>query len=137
MLNRVNLRGRLGKDPVLTVTTSGISVCNFSIAVDRIRKSDSASVTDWINCVTWKQSADYLTQYAKKGDLVVIDGRLQNSGYKDRNTQKMITSTEVHVDRVEIISRKTQASESHEDLVPQEDNGYMYQSFPTDPSDPF
>jgi len=106
MINTVTLTGRLGKDIELRKTTSGLSVTNFSIANERSRGGQQDKVTDWINCVVWKQGADYLSNYAHKGDMIGITGRLQNSSYTDRTTGKTITVTEVLCDHVEIESKK-------------------------------
>lgn len=81
-------QGRLGQDPELKrVGQNNISVVNFSIAINRIKKSkDDADITDWIKCVAWGHSADYLDQYAKKGDLLGVSGTLQHAEpWTDKN----------------------------------------------------
>ena len=121
MINTVILTGRLGKDPELRKTTSGISVCNFSIAIDRVRTSTQEKVADWINCVAWRQSADYLTSYAHKGDVIGVEGALHNAKYQDHQTGKTFTTTEVLVTHLEIIrSKKTDSSSSGDDIQTQE-----------------
>ena len=121
MINTVILTGRLGKDPELRKTTSGISVCNFSIAIDRVRTSTQEKVADWINCVAWRQSADYLTSYAHKGDVIGVEGALHNAKYPDHQTGKTFTTTEVLVTHLEIIrSKKTDSSSSGDDIQTQE-----------------
>ena len=67
MINRVILTGRLARDPELRKTQSGLSVCGFQLAVDRPQlKGQDEAVTDWISCQAWRQSADYICNYAKR-----------------------------------------------------------------------
>ena len=82
MLNRVVLIGRLTRDPELRVTTSGKSVCDFSIAVQkRIKSQDGSPDADFFKIVAWGQTADYASNYFTKGRLVAVDGRLQSRKY--------------------------------------------------------
>ena len=76
MINRVILTGRLARDPELRKTQSGLSVCSFQLAVDRPKqKGQDDAVTDWISCQVWRQAADYICNYAKKGALLAVDSR--------------------------------------------------------------
>ena len=100
-INNVVLVGRLTKDIDLRKTQSNISNCKFTLAVDRRYKSDEA---DFINCVAWKQSADFLSQYAKKGTIVSVEGRIQTSSYDGQNGKVFVT--EVIADNVQIIGEK-------------------------------
>ena len=81
-MNSINLVGRLTADPELKTTQSGISVCTFSLAVNRPRVKDT---TDFINCVAWRQSAEYLCNYGRKGNLVAVSGVLTSRKYDDSN----------------------------------------------------
>lgn len=102
MINRVILTGRLTKDPELRKTKTGMSVCNFLLAVDRPKqKGQDKVVTDWISCQAWRQSADYICRYAKKGALLAVDGRIQTNSYDNAAGQK-VHSTEIVCERVEI-----------------------------------
>ena len=102
MINRVILTGRLARDPELRKTQSGLSVCSFQLAVDRPKlKGQDEAVTDWISCQAWRQSADYICNYAKKGALLAVDGRLQTRSYDNASGQK-VHVTEVVCERVEI-----------------------------------
>lgn len=100
MINRVILTGRLARDPELRKTQSGLSVCSFQLAVDRPNLKGQ-NETDWISCQAWRQSADYICNYAKKGALLAVDGRLQTRSYDNASGQK-IHVTEVVCERVEI-----------------------------------
>lgn len=102
MINRVILTGRLARDPELRKTQSGLSVCGFQLAVDRPKlKGQDEAVTDWISCQAWRQSADYICNYAKKGALLAVDGRIQTRSYDNASGQK-VNVTEVVCKRVEI-----------------------------------
>lgn len=102
MINRVVITGRLARDPELRKTQSGLSVCSFQLAVDRPKqKGQDDAVTDWISCQAWRQTADYICNYAKKGALLAIDGRLQTRSYDNASGQK-VHVTEVVCERVEI-----------------------------------
>lgn len=102
MINRVILTGRLARDPELRKTQSGLSVCGFQLAVDRPKlKGQDEAVTDWISCQAWRQFADYICNYAKKGALLAVDGRIQTRSYDNASGQK-VNVTEVVCERVEI-----------------------------------
>ena len=81
-MNAINLVGRLTADPELKQTQSGKSVCSFTLAVSRPRVKDT---TDFINCVVWNQSAEYLTTYGRKGNLVAVTGVLTSRKYDDKD----------------------------------------------------
>lgn len=82
-INNVVLVGRLTRDPELRKTNTGKSVCSFSVATNRRKKKDEESQADYVNCVAWEQSADYLTQFGHKGDIVTVTGRIQSRKYDD------------------------------------------------------
>ena len=100
-LNNVVLVGRLTKDIDLRKTQSNISNCKFTLAVNRRFNNEEA---DFINCVAWKQSAEYLSNYAKKGTIVSVEGRIQTSSYEGKNGT--VYATEVVADNVQIITEK-------------------------------
>lgn len=81
-MNSINLVGRLTADPELKQTQSGKSVCSFTLAVSRPRVKDT---TDFINVVAWNQSAEYLTNYGRKGNLVAVTGVLTSRKYDDKD----------------------------------------------------
>ncbi len=111
MINRVILTGRLARDPELRKTQSGLSVCGFQLAVDRPKlKGQDEAVTDWISCQAWRQSADYICNYAKKGALLAVDGRIQTRNYDNASGQKVYV-TEVVCDSVQLLESKS-ASEN-------------------------
>ena len=83
MINNVVLVGRLTRDPELRKTQTGKSVLSFSCAVNRKFKTETQTA-DFINCVAWNQTADFLARYATKGALVGIEGRIQTRNYEDK-----------------------------------------------------
>lgn len=106
MINRVVLVGRLTKDVEVRKTQSGLSCANFTVACDRFRKKDDQEQrADFINCVAWRQAADFLGSYAQKGMLVGIDGNIQTRSYENRDGQKVYI-TEVLADSVQILEKK-------------------------------
>lgn len=98
MLNVVTISGRLVRDPELRHTNSGKSVCSFTLAVDRDFKPNGEKEVDYIDCVSWGNTAEFITRYTQKGRLVIASGRLQirewtdNGGNKRRNAE-VITSS--------------------------------------------
>ena len=107
-LNKVMLIGRLTSDPELKQTPSGVSVTSFSIAVNRrFNKSAESQQADFINIVAWRQSAEFITRYFKKGRSILIIGSLQTRTWQDQQGQKRY-STEVVVDEVQFVDNKPQ-----------------------------
>ena len=106
-LNRVVLVGRLTKDIELRKTNSNASVCSFTVAVDRRFQSQqqAGQTADFINCIAWRQSADFLSNYATKGTIVSVEGRIQTRSYDGQNGKVYVT--EVVADSVQIISNRT------------------------------
>ncbi|MBR7071763.1 MAG: single-stranded DNA-binding protein [Clostridia bacterium] len=85
MFNIVILTGRLTADPELKTTPNGISVTSFSIAVSRRYRSGEQTQTDFINIVAWRQTAEFISKYFKKGSLIGIEGSIQTRKYVDKN----------------------------------------------------
>lgn len=85
MLNRVTIMGRLAKDPTYRTTRSDIPVTNFSLAVERdyINHDTKERDVDYINVTAWRGLADWVMRYLKKGQMVVVDGRMESSSWTD------------------------------------------------------
>lgn len=96
-MNAVNLIGRLTADPEVRQTPNATSVCSFTIAVDRY--SNGERKADFINCVAWRQNAENIAKFFKKGGLIAINGSIQTRQYQDKDTGKNRTAFEVLVDR--------------------------------------
>lgn len=93
MINNVVLVGRITKDPEIRYTSSNIASCSFTLAVDRGFISQSGErQSDFINCVAWRQSADFMSQYIKKGYMMGITGRIQTRSYQAQDgTTRYVT----------------------------------------------
>ena len=100
MLNVVVLSGRLTADPELKTTANGISVCSFSIAVERRFKSGEERQSDFINIVTWRSSAEFVSKYFKKGQMIAIRGSIQTRKYQDKDGNNR-TAFEVVADDIQ------------------------------------
>lgn len=97
-LNQVVLMGRLTRDPELKSTQSGVDVTTFTLAVDRsYAKAGTERETDFLDCVAWRGTAEFVSRYFKKGMQVAVTGRIQTRKWKDQNDQKRV-SVEVVVD---------------------------------------
>ena len=105
MLNVVVLSGRLTQDPELKTTANGISVCSFSIAVERRFKSGEERQSDFINIVTWRSSAEFVSKYFKKGQMIAIRGSIQTRRYVDKNGNNR-TAFEVVANNVQFVESK-------------------------------
>lgn len=101
-MNIVTITGRLGADIELRQTQQGVSVATFTMAVNRPRAKDT---TDWINCVAWRQNAEFLSRYAHKGDMVAVVGMLTVRKYEDKDGNKRV-AYEVLCDRVESLQKR-------------------------------
>ena len=110
MLNVVIIMGRLTADPELKTTNSGISVTSFSVAVSRNYSKDGNAQTDFINCIAWRNNAEFITRYFGKGQMIAIKGSLQQNSYTDKNGNKR-TSYDVVVDTADFCGRKEEAHE--------------------------
>ena len=124
MINRVVLVGRLTRDVEVRKTQSGLSVASFTVACDRRgSRQEGQQTADFISCVAWRQSADFLGQYARKGALVAVEGRLQSRSY-DRNDGTKAYVTEVQCDNVSLCESRA-TSESRQ----QNQNSYGNSSY--------
>ena len=101
MLNHITIMGRLTRDPELRRTGSGIAVASFTLAVDRdFGKNDNGErETDFIDCVAWRQTGEFVSKYFTKGRMAVVSGRLQIRGWTDKDGNKRRTA-EVVADNV-------------------------------------
>ena len=114
-LNKVILAGHLTATPELRQTPNGVSVTSFSIAINR-RVSRNAegsqnagSSVDFINCVAWRNQADFVTRYFKKGSAICVTGRLENRNWTDQQGNKRY-ATEVNVDEVNFVDSNGQGN---------------------------
>lgn len=100
MLNHITIMGRLTRDPELRRTGSGIAVTSFTVAVDRDIKNNAGETdTDFIDCVAWRQTGEFVAKYFAKGRMAVVSGKLQIRGWIDKNGNRRRTA-EVIADNV-------------------------------------
>lgn len=125
-LNRIIIGGNLVRDPELKQTAQGVSVCSISIAVHRIAKEDK---TDFFEVVCWRQGAEYIAKYGKKGDTVVVSGRMQSRDWEDKQGNKR-TSWEIVADEVTVVSSKQPAAEP----TPAQNQPHMPSAYANQPS---
>lgn len=85
MLNKIVVMGRLVKDPDLRATASGKPVANFTLAVERDREVNGERATDFIDCVAWNGTAEFVSKYFSKGSMAVVAGRFQSRKYTDKD----------------------------------------------------
>ena len=111
-MNKVVLVGRLARDPELRTTPSGVSVCNFTVACDRRYAQNGERQADFISCIAWRQSAEFVSRYFKKGDRIALDGSIQTRSWDDANGNKRY-ATEVVVEHVEFAQSKGEGSGSY------------------------
>ena len=101
MLNHITIMGRLTRDPELRRTGSGVAVASFTLAVDRdfAPKDGGEKETDFIDCVAWRSTGEFVSKYFKKGSMAVASGRLQIRSWTDKDGNKR-RSAEVLADNV-------------------------------------
>lgn len=103
-MNKIIIIGNLTRDPDLAETASGTAYCNFSVAVNRaMPDSDGNKQTDFFNCTAWRQRAEVIAKYCKKGSKVLIEGEMQSRKYTDKDGNERTTWNLV-VKEVEFLS---------------------------------
>ena len=111
-MNNVSLMGRLTADPELKTTQNGISYCRFTVAVNRYSK-DGEDTADFISCVAWRSTAEFICNYFLKGNKIALIGSIQTGSYTDKDGRKVYT-TDVNTDKVFFCeSKKESSSESN------------------------
>ena len=88
MLNKIILMGRLVRDPELKTTNSDIPVCKFTVAVNRPYQKDKEQKADFINVTAWRGTAEFVSKYFNKGSIIIVEGKLQNNDYTDKDGVK-------------------------------------------------
>lgn len=113
MLNHIVIMGRLTRDPEMRRTGSGLAVASFCVAVDRDfpNKETGEKETDFINCVAWRQTGEFVSKYFTKGSLTVVSGRLQIRKWTDDNGNNR-TTAEIVADNVYFGGSKKENTQS-------------------------
>lgn len=110
MINTVALTGRLTYEPELKSTPSGVSVIRFQIACDRKYQAQGQErQADFIDCIAWRSTAEFISRYFNKGDMIGIEGSIQTSNYTDKNGNKR-KQVEVLTDNVSFCGSKQQSN---------------------------
>lgn len=135
--NKVILIGNLTADPELKQSTSGVSVCSFSIAVNR--KMAKNNECDFITVVAWRQQAEFVTRYFKKGQPILVCGQLQTRTWTDNQGQKRY-ATEVVADEVAFVEKKENSGDAKNNVptqpyMPDAYSGANSQNFENIPND--
>ena len=113
MINNVVLVGRITKDPEVRTISSGSATCSFTLAIDRNFQSQQGErQADFIPCVAWNQSAQFIGNYVKKGYLLGVEGRIQTRSYQDQQGQTRYV-TEVVCNRVENLTPRETSNTSN------------------------
>jgi len=126
-LNRIVLIGRLTRDPEMKYTPQGIAVATMGIAVDRFTKDDQGEYeTDFFNVVAWRRSAEFASNYLKKGRLVSIDGRLQARSWVEQTSGQKLTVYEIVAENIQGLDKRSDSeamSETEMSGAPHEARG--------------
>lgn len=115
-MNSVVLMGRLTRDPELRQTPNGIFTCALSIAVDRgYTKQGEERRTDFINCVAWRQTAEFISKYFAKGEMIAVEGRLQVRTWTDEGRTRY--AAEVVIDQVHFCGGRSKKADMKDENI--------------------
>ena len=131
MLNHITLMGRLTRDPELRYTQSGTPVASFTLAVDRdfASRESGERQTDFIDCVAWRKTGEFVSKYFTKGSMAVVSGRLEIRDWQDREGNKR-RNAEVNVDNMYFgESKRREGGESSYYRAPAAQNAGGYSDF--------
>jgi single-strand DNA-binding protein len=143
-LNKVILMGNMCADPELKATQSGTSVCSFNVAINRYSKEPDAKKVDFFTVVAWQAKAEFVSRYFKKGQAIVVCGRLENREWTDKNGNKRI-STEIIAEEISFAGGKESSSEAKNESPIQSyaptgyatGNSQNFEEIPSDETLPF
>ena len=127
-LNKVVLAGRITADPELKQTTTGVSVLSFSLAVNRrfSKNEQGEQQTDFINMVAWRQTAEFISKYFRKGSAICVTGSIQTRSWQDNQGQKRY-ATEVVVDEAMFVDSRSESGNA-------QGNSYMPDAYNATPA---
>lgn len=130
MINNVTLVGRLARDPDMRYTPNGVAVVNFTLAVNRpYRNQNGENQADFIQCVTWRKSAEALAQHQRKGNLIGVTGSIQTRNYENEQGQRVYV-TEVLANSVQFLepaNRQQNQGQNQGQINFQNQNPYQQQ----------
>ncbi len=122
-MNKVILMGRLTKDAEMRQTPNGISVARFSIAVNRRFAKEGQQQADFINCVAWRQTGEFISRYFRKGSMIAVVGSIQSRSWDGQDGKKQY-ATEVVVDEAYFTGENRENAGQYSQTPPQQDGGY-------------
>ncbi|HFK6078994.1 TPA: single-stranded DNA-binding protein, partial [Streptococcus pyogenes] len=126
MINNIVLVGRMTKDAELRYTASQVAVATFTLAVNRrFKEQNGEREADFINCVIWRQSAENLANWAKKGALIGVTGRIQTRNYENQQEQRVYV-TEVVAESFQMLESRNSQQQSGQDNSSQNDNSQPF-----------
>lgn len=140
MINSVSLTGRLVKNPDLRYSAAGVAVATFTLAVNRnFKDANGNREADFINCVIWRKSAETLANYAKKGTLIGVTGRMQTRSYNNQQGNRVYV-TEVVAETFSLLESRSKSDtgiSNNQSTNYQGNNQNSSQSFSQGQNDPF
>ena len=118
-MNKAIIHGRLAKDPDTRTTQGGLTYTRFPVAVDHPVKQGEERKTDFLNCVAWGKTAEFISKYFSKGKSILFEGRIQPTSYTDKDGNKHY-GTDIVAERVEFVGDKggAKAADTAEDEAP-------------------
>lgn len=117
-MNKVVLIGRLTKEPELKTTSNDLSVCRFTLAVNRDYQKSEEKQADFINCIAWRNQADNLCRYIHKGGQIAVEGYIKTGSYDDNGVTKY--TTDVIANHIEFLeSKKSQEQSTYQEHLEQ------------------
>ena len=123
-MNKVILIGRLTADAELKQTQNGTSVARFSLAVNRRFSKDNEQTADFISCIAWKHTAEFICKYFRKGSMIAVSGRIQTGSYTDNNGVKRYT-TDVVVEEAYFTGEKQNSGTAANTVASQGNANYV------------
>ena len=124
-MNSVQLVGRFVKDPEIKYSDSGTSIARFTIAVDRRFKQNGENAADFISCIAFGKTAEFIEKYFRKGNRIGLNGRIQTGSYTKQDGQKVYT-TDVVAENVEFVESKTNTGEGMKPVPNEVDRDGFY-----------
>lgn len=118
-LNQGVWAGRLVRDPELRTTTSGLSVTTFTVAIDRRYKKGDEKQSDFLDFVAWREKADFIAKYFRRGSAICVTGSVQTRTYEDNNGNKR-KAVEIVADNAEFVESKSSSQQASQPTPPAE-----------------
>ena len=110
MLNNITIAGRLVREPEVRIVGAGVTVCDFSVAVDRDFKNNGEKMTDFFECTAWRATAEFLVKYIRKGDMMVVTGSMFSKKWQDKETGQNRSKMYLDVKNLYAVGPKKESS---------------------------